>query len=201
MSNSVSLWIVDLQKGDAEAIRQLWDRYFAQLVALARTRLRGSPCRAADEEDVVLSVFQSLCRGAEAGRFSGVKNRHELWWMLLAMTKQKVQKQQIRESAACRGAGEVRVETEVASDPDSGRPFELASIADDAPTPETLVQVEEQWQLLLSRLPDDTLRKIALWRIEGYDIIEIARKLGSCDRTVSRKLELIQTIWCQEFEM
>lgn len=200
MSNSVSLWIVDLQKGDAEAVRQLWDRYFAQLVELARKRLRGSPCRASDEEDVVVSVFRSLCRGAAAGRFAGLKNRHELWWILLAMTKQKVRKQQIRESALCRGAGNVRGETEVPHDSNSGRPFNLASITDEAPTPETLIEVEEQWQRLLAQLPDDTMRKIAIWRIEGYDIIDIARKLGLCDRTVSRKLQLIQALWCQEFE-
>ena len=38
---SVTRWIADLKAGDAEAARPLWDRYFADLVRVARTKLRG----------------------------------------------------------------------------------------------------------------------------------------------------------------
>ena len=39
LSNSVSQWIVNLQKGDADAAQRLWDRYFPELVEFARKRL------------------------------------------------------------------------------------------------------------------------------------------------------------------
>jgi hypothetical protein len=35
---SVSRWLGQLQAGDAAAAQPLWERYFGQLVQLARTR-------------------------------------------------------------------------------------------------------------------------------------------------------------------
>ncbi len=43
---SVTGWIGELAGGDAdEAARRLWERYFDQLVRVARDRLRASPRR------------------------------------------------------------------------------------------------------------------------------------------------------------
>jgi hypothetical protein len=38
----------------------LWERYFHQLVARVRQKLRGLPQRAADEEDVTLRAFEKF---------------------------------------------------------------------------------------------------------------------------------------------
>lgn len=70
--NSVSMWIRDLKSGDDAVADQLWNRYFSRLVGLARKHLGKQPRRVADEEDVALSVFKSLCRGTENGNFSGI---------------------------------------------------------------------------------------------------------------------------------
>ena len=63
---SVSLWLGALQAGDLAAAQPLWERYFAQLVRLARARLRATPRAGADadEEDAALSAFDSFCAGA-----------------------------------------------------------------------------------------------------------------------------------------
>ena len=47
-------------------------------------------------------------------------------------------------------------------------------------------------------LGDETLRRIALLRMEGYSDPEIAARLGCGLRTVGRKLELIRKIWQRE---
>jgi len=62
---SVSHWIVQLQAGDHRAAQKLWERYFQRLVGLARKKLRDTPRRSADEEDVALSAFGCFCRGAQ----------------------------------------------------------------------------------------------------------------------------------------
>lgn len=59
---SVTRWIEGVKEGDPAAAQALWDRYFAKLVRLARQKLEDVPCRMADEEDVVLSAFDSFCR-------------------------------------------------------------------------------------------------------------------------------------------
>src|SRR6516164_8814650 len=74
---SVTRWIGQLQAGDPAAVQQLWQRYFQRLVVLARKKLRGSPRRVADEEDVALSAFDSFCRQAEKGRFPQLLDRDD----------------------------------------------------------------------------------------------------------------------------
>lgn len=58
----------------------------------------------------------------------------------------------------------------------------------------------EQQQQLLKVLRNDTLRKVAILRIEGYTHAEIAQRLGVSTRTVIRKLNLVRTRWARELE-
>ena len=39
------------------------------------------------------------------------------------------------------------------------------------------------------------LRRIAVWKLEGYSLDEIATQLGCARRTVARRLELVRTLW------
>src|SRR5262249_54823927 len=68
-ADPVTHWITQLKAGDRNAVQPLWERFFPQMVRLARQRLRDAPRRVADEEDVALSAFDSFCRGAAQGRF------------------------------------------------------------------------------------------------------------------------------------
>ena len=84
---SVSEWLGQLRDGDPAAAQKLWQRYFLRLVGLARTKLQGTPRRAADEEDVALSAFDSFCRGAEQGRFPQLSDRDNLWDLLVLLVR------------------------------------------------------------------------------------------------------------------
>src|SRR5262245_10222034 len=86
---SVTRWLAPLQHGDPAAVQQLWQRYFFQLVSLARKKLAGAPRRVADEEDVALSAFDSFCRNAEQGRFPDLTDRDCLWRLLVMLTVRK----------------------------------------------------------------------------------------------------------------
>ena len=50
---SITRWIADLKQGDLAAANGLWERYFTQMVELARTRFRSSRGRTpgGDEEE------------------------------------------------------------------------------------------------------------------------------------------------------
>ena len=56
---------------------------------MRRERLRSGPRGAADEEDVVLSAFDSFCRGAAQGRFPRLDDRNNLWSVLVTLTARK----------------------------------------------------------------------------------------------------------------
>jgi RNA polymerase sigma factor (sigma-70 family) len=193
-NGSVTRWIEQLKTGDAVAVQKLWERYFRRLVGLARQKLRGTRKRAADEEDVALSAFDSFCRGAEAGRFSRLDDRDSLWNVLVVLTARKAW-HLVRDEARHKRAKVVSWEDAAAGDPEEGS---LEQFLSREPTPAFAAQVAEEYQLLLRRLGEHTLEVIAVWKMEGYTNEEIATKLGCTERTVERKLRIIRGRWQKE---
>jgi DNA-directed RNA polymerase specialized sigma24 family protein len=195
---SVTHWISLIKAGEHAAAQPLWERYFPRLVGLARARLRGGPRRAADEEDVALSAFDSFCRHAEQGRFPRLQDRNDLWQILVLLAARKAVSLARYEARQKRGGGLVQGEEALgATEDDSGG---LAQVVGDEPTPEFAAQVAEECARLLDRLGDAELRNVALWKMEGYTNDEIAERLGCVERTVERKLSVIRGLWEQQDE-
>lgn len=196
--NSVSHWIASLKAGELEAVNWLWKRYKDRLLEIARNKVEHVDIRIADEDDVAQSVFVTLCRGAAVGRFDDVRHRDDLWWLLMAITKRKAIDLIRRENAQKRGAGRVR--SEITGDSGhGGLGPSLDQMISDEPTPELLVMMDEENRRLLALLRDDRLRSIAVARIEGYTVAEIAANQGVSTRSIERKLQLIRTAWTKEF--
>jgi RNA polymerase sigma factor (sigma-70 family) len=194
---SVTHWISQLQAGNSAAAQPLWERYFQQLVQLARKKLHGSPCRAVDEEDVALSAFDSFCRAAENQRFPLLTDRDNLWRLLVVLTARKALHAVRDERRQKRGGGHVLDETALAGAfPEDGE-VGLDAVIGSEPTPDFAARVAEECRHLLDLLDDD-LRLIAVSRMEGYSTEEIARRLGCAPRTVERKLKRIRGIWALE---
>jgi RNA polymerase sigma factor (sigma-70 family) len=195
-SGSVTHWIGALRGGDLDAAQPLWERYFARLVRLAQARLRTrrGPGVAEDEEDAALSAFDSFCRAATEGRFPRLDDRDDLWRLLVTITERKAVDQMRRARRVKRGGGRVRTEADLAGGPDD----ELAALdqfAGPQPTPEFVAEFAEEYRRLFEALRDEELRRIAVWKLEGHTVDEIAARLGCARRTVARRLELIRTLW------
>jgi DNA-directed RNA polymerase specialized sigma24 family protein len=196
-SGSVTLWLDQLKAGAREAAQPLWERYFHQLVERTRRKLAARPPRGADEEDVALSAFKSFYRAAEGGRFPQLNDRDDLWQLLIVLTDRKACDLLAFEGRQRRGGGRVLDEAALGpADASGGRP--LAAIASQEPTPAFAAQVAEEYRRLLGLLGDDDLRRIALRKMEGYTVEEIAAELGCVPRTVKRRLQLIRRIWQEE---
>src|SRR6516225_1437874 len=88
-AGSVTLWIAQLKAGAGGAAQRLWDKYLGPLAGRARRRLAGVPRRAADEQDVALSAFDSFCRAAQQGRFARLNDRDDLWQLLAVIADRK----------------------------------------------------------------------------------------------------------------
>lgn len=196
----ITQWIEGLKAGDEAAVADLWNRYFDQLVRLARQRLGTTPRRVADEEDVAVSVFRCLCAGAEHGRLAEISDRGDLWRVLVTMTMRKAIDQQRRQSGKKRGGGKVRGESVFVKR--SGEPASpgLQQFGDTIPTPQMMVIIEEEGQRLLAALDDEKLRQIAIWRLEGFTNDEIAAKMSLTTRSIERKLQRIREKWSQVLE-
>jgi DNA-directed RNA polymerase specialized sigma24 family protein len=198
VSGSVTKYIGELKAGVADAAQPLWERYFTTLVRRAQAKLRTTPRRAADEEDVALSAFDSFCAAVKQGRFPQLADRDDLWKILVTITDRKAadlakyegsrpgKGRRLLSEAALRGSGSFR----------EGEGF--AAIAGSEPSPEFAASVAEECRRLLDSLDDDVLRRVALDRLAGYKDAEIAARLGCTRRTVMRKLTLIRKAWQSE---
>jgi DNA-directed RNA polymerase specialized sigma24 family protein len=185
---SVTAWIGALKRGEPAAAQRLWDAYFRRLVELARARLRDVSRRAADEEDVALSAFDSFFRGVERGRFPRLDDRDDLWQLLVVITIRKACNLAKFERRRSRGAGRVRAISDLAD-------WDADDLAAAEPTPALAAQVAEECGRLLGLLRDESLRSVALLKMEGYTNEEIAAKLGCVRFTIDRKLRAIRQLW------
>jgi DNA-directed RNA polymerase specialized sigma24 family protein len=199
-NDSVTHWIDALKTGDDEAARLLWQRYFSELVRLARAKLGAAPRGAADEEDVALSAFHSLCAGVGQHHFARLDGRDDLWRLLVTITTRKALDQIKHQRRHKRGGGRVLGEVELAGPgPDADAPG-MDQFAGKCPTPEFAAIMDEECRRLLGALKDESTRQVALLRMEGYSGDEIAERLGCNRRTVTRKLDLIRRRWREEGE-
>lgn len=194
---SVSHWIAALKDGDSAAAQPLWERYYRQLVGLARKKLRATSRRAADEEDVVQNAFRSFFRAVGQGRFPQLDDRDSLWRLLVVITANKALKQLAYTHRQKRGGGTVAEPTGIHT-VGSTDEAALMEFVGTEPTPDFAAQVAEEYRRLLNLLGDDTLRQVAVWKMEGYGTDEIAEKLSCSRRTVTRKLEAIRILWSDE---
>jgi DNA-directed RNA polymerase specialized sigma24 family protein len=195
---SVTHWIGQLQAGDSTAAQPLWERYFIRLVHLARGKLQGQPRRAADEEDVALSAFDSFCRAAEARRFPALADRDSLWRLLVTLTARKALHLIRDERRDKRGGGHVLDEAALAAGQRDDTEAGLDRVVAAEPTPEFAARVAEECRRLLDLLGEDELRVIAVSRMEGYSTEEIAGRLGCAPQTVERKVRRIRGLWSTE---
>jgi DNA-directed RNA polymerase specialized sigma24 family protein len=195
---SITVFLTQLQQGERDIVQQLWERYFHRLIGLARKKLVGLPLGVADPEDVALSALDSFCRGAELGRFARLADRHDLWQILVFITARKASdlrqyeqrdKRDWRrvERAAGRGGANSGLEGS-----------DLARVLSREPDPAFAAEVAEECRRLLDALPDEELRQIAVWKMEGCTNEEIAARQDCSLARIERKLARIRAHWAKE---
>lgn len=195
---SVTHWFEELKQGDSLAAQALWQRYFPELVRLARHKLRGAPRRASDEEDVAASAMESFFQAAQKGRFPDLADRDDLWRLLLRMTARKAVDLRRREARQCRGGGRVRTASDLPAASSEAEPLDFSQAVGNTPTPELAAIMAEECQRLLGQLTQPDLRNLAIAKMEGYTNQEIAERLDCSLRTVERRLHLIRKKWQRE---
>jgi DNA-directed RNA polymerase specialized sigma24 family protein len=188
----VSRLIEGLRDQDPQAADLIWRRYFERLLPLARSKIRRLPHRAVDEEDVLVSVFDRFFRAAKEDRFARLHDRDDLWQVLLVLTERKVA-DHFRAAATQKRGGDAARHDLPQQDVD------LRQIASQDPGPEFIGMFNENLARALRRLGEPTTREVALLRMEGFEIREIAARLEISLSSVERKLRVIREVWGEEF--
>ena len=164
------------RSGASEAAAEIFERYVARLVALARQRLSTKMRRRVDPEDVVQSAYRSFFLHAANDEYA-VARAGDLWRLLAEITLNKLYGQVERHKAAKRsiereGEGDVQLANAAAA-PD--------------PSPVEVVALVEQLHLVLERLTDDQ-RTAVVAQLQGQTIDEIAQSLAKSPRSIRRLL-------------
>jgi RNA polymerase sigma factor (sigma-70 family) len=179
---SITRWFHCLKHGDRQAAEVLWNHFFPRLVKVAQDRFHADRDPVYGADDAAQSVIHLLYRGATQGRFAQIAGRDELWRLLVTAMRRKVIDRVRHNEAGKRGGAEAAGEL-------------YTDIAAPDPSPETIAIMNESLAGLLAKLRDDTLRRIALRRLEGFTNSEIAKELSVSERTIERKLNLIRSDW------
>ena len=187
-----------MKVGDSTAANRIWQHYFDRLARSVRGRLSGQNRAVSDEEDIVLSVFDSFYNAAENGRSPDLSDRDDLWRLLLRMAARKVIDKRRHDLRQRRG-GSVKLHSlDHAGDDgavDDGRVIEASG---DEPSPEMVLMTQESVEQLFSHLGVGQLRDLAGAKLEGYTNAELAQRFDCSERTIERRLHLIREKCQQE---
>ena len=192
-STNVSHWIDLVKTGDSAAANRIWQHYFDRLVRAVRGRLNGQNRAISDEEDIVLSVFDSFYIAAENGRFPDLSDRDDLWRLLLRMSARKVVDKRRHDQRQRRG-GDVNVH----SLNQSGEDNNVFEAIGDEPSPDMVLMMQESVEEVFSHLGVGQLRELAGAKLEGYSNAELAGRFSCSERTIERRLHLIREKCQQE---
>ena len=192
-TGEISQLLAKLSDGDSQAAEELWKHCFDRVSQIARNRLSPAFRRVTDEEDVAVSVMESLFRGVTDGKYPELKTRDGLWRLLFTMTARKAINSVAAQKAQKRGGGKVRGESIfIAADGHSGG---FDRFAGGTGAPSVIAMVTEEAERMLTSLNDETLERVAALKLEGYSNMEIATELQCNVRTVERHLQRIRGLW------
>ena len=180
---------------DDDACDRLWQKYFEQVVRIAQKRLRKLSSRDSSEDDVALSAMNSFFRAAEKGSLTSVKDRDCLWRVLATIAARKVRSHNRRNMSRKHGDGNVTVFSDIAANspnPDAaGLPEFVEPGSDEEFAGQLFLEGEER----LGTLPGDRLKRIAVLRMQGFELEEIALDVGLSRTAICNKLNLIRELW------
>ena len=190
-TNNVSHWIDQVKCGDSVATNRIWHHYFDRLVRSVRHQLQGQNRAVSDEEDIVLSVFDSFYAAAQKGRFPDLLDRDDLWRLLLRMSARKLVDKRRHDRRQRRG-GDVQIHS-LGGDAET-----VIEVIGDEPSPEMVFMVKESVERFFSHLRVGHLRELAVAKLEGYSNRELAQRFECSERTIERRLHLIREKCQQE---
>lgn len=167
-----------LRHGDREAAAMLYRRYARRLRQLIRTKCSAQLAARVDADDILQSVFYAFFRGARRGCYQ-VPAGEELWPLLLVIALNKVRTQGTFHRAAKR---DIRVTRGLEESETLKRAVERLEADDGGPLLNLFAQET------LERMPRSQ-REIVELRVAGYEVEEIALKVGRSKRTVERLLQ------------
>lgn len=187
VQGTVTSILIAIRNGDRHAQSSMWRICHPKLRKVARQLLRPGTRVVADEDDVLVEVMCSVLQRLELGQYPEVQNRQDLFRLLNAITVRRVISLNRHEARAKRGSSRRALNEDGL----------LRNVAD----PRAMfLEQQEELARLLDLLPEDLMRTVAIMRLDGYCVTEIATMTGVSVPTIERRLRSIREIWSARLE-
>lgn len=190
-----------LLKGNEDAYREVWAEYYAKLRSLVARKLTELPQLISKESDIAVQAMHQFLAGTAAGRFRQLSDQDAIWRLLRTIAIRKINDELKYARARKRGgAGKASERFGVRLQQCCATSASIEQLQDQkSNTADDRLVVDDLFQHLLAKLPDDLARRIILMRLQGSSSVEIAVQLDLSTRSVQRRLKEIERWWTTEF--
>jgi RNA polymerase sigma-70 factor (ECF subfamily) len=174
-----------LRKGDNAAATRVFHRFQRRLIAVTYQHLESRLAAKVDPEDVVQSVFRTLFNRLAEGQFQ-LEDWDSLWGLLTRIALRKCSKWSDYFHTQGRDINREVSPPAATDQSESGWEF-----IDREPTPHEAVTLAETLDEILRGL-NERERKIAILKLEGCNLSEIAERVPCTFRKANQVLEHIR---------
>jgi hypothetical protein len=185
---SITQWLQRLHSGEADAAKEIWNRYYPRVVRLAALQLIKSDDRSIDEEDVAQSTFRTVYLAVMNGKYPDIEDRRDLWRLLLVSTLNRVRRHHRDSHTLKRSVNELVTQ-------DQSRRRLIMEISGPDAQAEMADLIETLFRRLDQEDPTGELRQIALLKLEEHSASAIARRLKRRKNHVLQRVRLIRILW------
>ncbi|MFM2218809.1 MAG: hypothetical protein RL240_3127 [Planctomycetota bacterium] len=185
---SITQWLQRLHSGEADAAKEIWNRYYPRVVRLAALQLIKSDDRSIDEEDVAQSTFRTVYLAVMNGKYPDIEDRRDLWRLLLVSTLNRVRRHHRDSHTLKRSVNELVTQ-------DQSRRRLIMEISGPDAQAEMADLIETLFRRLDQEDPTGELRQIALLKLEEHSASAIARRLKRRKNHVLQRIRLIRILW------
>jgi hypothetical protein len=185
---SITQWLQRLHAGEADAAKEIWNRYYPRVVRLAALQLIKSDDRSIDEEDVAQSTFRTVYLAVMNGKYPDIEDRRDLWRLLLVSTLNRVRRHHRDSHTLKRSVNELVTQ-------DQSRRRLIMEISGPDAQAEMADLIETLFRRLDQEDPTGELRQIALLKLEEHSASAIARRLKRRKNHVLQRVRLIRILW------
>lgn len=180
----------DLEETELQA---LWEKFYPRLKKVVAGRIQKIPSAVPDDSGIAASAIKSVILRLKSGEYPDLKNENELWKLLLTFAIRRANDQVKMFSAEKRGKHKTVGQIENKDGKVAG--INLVGEGNDALQD---VEVEELFEALYEKLPNERARQVVSLRLEGATNKEIAECLGTSIRSVQLTLKSVSADWERE---
>ena len=199
-NHEITMFLKNSRGIGEEGAQAIWESYLPKLMRVIENKLRNSPKRAVDSEDIAQNAMLSLFNGLKENKFDSVANRDELWALLVTITARKVTRERRRAMAKKRGEGNTRGESVFVVAGQVDDYYGINQVLDENQMPESADRVLETYEELLPEISDQKTRDTVMLRMEGYTNPEIAERMKCSVSRVEQRISKIRKAWQSELD-